>query len=398
MDTTTLSAMSTNRRDAQSKIAPSQEVLQAADSGATLEAELSLPMYGDYKAIGVTRHEDIREILTHEATRQGLKGLGVGSTGAQPGFLIYYDGERHLQLREMYKAAFSATRVTLMRAEIEALVEDLLDEMEAGGKRSADLQKEYSMQVPSKVLCGLLGVPYEDHESFETWAKTATDLSVTPEAALGAVQSAREYMVEEVRKNRLEPGDNLLGALVRQSGDQLTDEELTGLAMLTLLAGQENTASSISVSVFTLLQHPDQLAIVRDDESATRRAIEELLRYTSLIAAPPHRIMAEDAEVGSLRFKAGDRVVLSFLAANWSSDLVGDEKQLDVLRKPTAHLAFGYGPHVCAGQHLTRLELSIAIPAVLRRFRDLRLAGDPDDFGWRWNASAFGLTSLPVAW
>lgn len=390
--------MSTNRRDTQTKIEPSRGLTEAAATGATLDVDLKLPMYGDFQGVGVTSHQEIRELLTHKATRQGLKDLGSGSTGSQPGFLIYYDGERHIQLREMYKSALSATRVSAMRGKVEDIVNLLLDEMEAGGKRSADLQNDFSMQIPSQVTCGLLGVPYDDHDLFETWAKTVTDLGVTPDQALGAVRSVHDYMAEEVRKNRAHPGDNVIGALVRESGDQLIDEELTGLAMLTLLAGQENTASSISVAVYALLQHPDQLAIVRDDESATRRAIEELLRYTSLIAAPPHRIMAEDAQVGAHRFKAGDRVVPSFLAANWSSDLVGDEQRLDVRRKPTQHLAFGYGPHNCPGQHLAKLEMNVAIPAVLRRFPDLRLAGDPDEFGWRWNASAFGLTSFPVAW
>lgn len=372
--------------------------MERASTGALLDVDLKLAMYGELQGVGVTGHQEIRELLTHEATRQGLKNQAAGSTGSQPGFLIYYDGERHLQLREMYKSALSATRVSAMRGKVEEIVNDLLDEMEAGGKRSADLQNEYSMQIPSQVTCGILGVTYDDHDLFETWAKTVTDLGAKPEDALGAVRSVHDYMAEEVRKNRVEPGDNLIGALVRESGDQLTDEELTGLGMLTLLAGQENTASSISVAVYALLQHPDQLAIVRDDDSSIHRAIEELLRYTSLIASPPHRILAEDAQVGSHRFKAGDRVVPSFLAANWSSELVGDDKRLDVRRKRTPHLAFGHGAHACVGQHLARLEMSIAIPALLKRFPDLRLAGDPDDFGWRWNAAAFGITTLPVAW
>lgn len=127
----------------------------------------------------------------------------------------------------------SASRVSELRPEVGTIVADLLDAMEASPARVGDLPAEYPMQIPSKVIC------------------------------------------------------NLLGALVRDAGDDLTNEELTGLAMITLVSGLENTASTISLSVIALPQHPDQLAVVRDDESSTRRAVDELLRYTSLVTSPP---------------------------------------------------------------------------------------------------------------
>ena len=377
---------------------PSPDLARASETKSVIAVDLNLPQYGDFRARGVTDYEGIKEILSHDAARQGLKDASEGSTGAQPGFLLYYDGEKHRQLRDIYKAALSASRVSELRPEVESIVVELLDAMASARGNTSDLQAEYSMQIPSRVTCKLLGVPFEHGETFERLAKTVSDLTSTPEQALGAVSSIHDYMAEEVRRNRIQPGDNLIGVLIRDAGDLLTDEEITGLSMITLVGGLENTASTISLSVIALLQHPDQLAIVRDDESSTRRAVEELLRYTSTVASPPNRILVEDVEVGPHSFKAGDRVVTSFLAANWSTAVTAEPATLDVRRKPTAHLAFGHGPHGCPGQHLARLEIGVAVPALLRRFPALRLDADPDDFGWRWNASVFGVRSLPVAW
>lgn len=392
------SAIATSRRDPDNRMGPSAELARAAEGKALIDVELDLPQYGAFRARGVTDYESIKEILAHEAARQGLKDASQGSTGAQPGFLLYYDGEKHRQLRDIYKAALSASRVSELRPEVEAIVAELLDAMEGDPERAADLQADYAMQIPSKVICKLLGVPFEHSGTFERWAKTVSDLTSTPEQALGAVGSIHDYMAEEVRRNRALAGDNIIGVLVRDAGEVLTDEEITGLAMITLVGGLENTASSISLSVFALLQHPEQLAIVRDDQGSTRRAVEELLRYTSLVASPPNRLLVEDLDVGPHRFRAGERVVTSFLAANWSTTLTDEPSRLDVTRKPTAHLAFGHGPHGCPGQHLARLEIGVAIPALLRRFPALRLNADPEEFDWRWNASLFGVRTLPVAW
>lgn len=395
---TVADAALTQRRDPGRYIWPSEELVEARKIGEPFRVTVTMPMYGSIEAQGITGVQDIKTILAHPAAHQARKNRSQGSTGGQPGMLLYYDGEEHRRLREMFLSAFSGTRVSAMRPEIESIVDGFLDELAAKEPRTADLQQEYSAPIPAMVICALLGVPYEDHLTFDAWSKTVGSFESTPEEALTAVSDLRDYMAARVRENRKSPTESLLGNLVVESGDQLTDDELTGLAMITMLGGIENTASSISLSVVALLQNPEQLALLRDDESATRRGIEELIRYTSLVGSPPERVLVEDAEINGRRFQKGDTFVLSFLAANSSEELVGDHPELDLQRKPVQHLAFGHGPHGCPGKHLARLELSIAIPALLRRFPDLRLDADPGEFGWRWNASTFGLTRLPVAW
>jgi cytochrome P450 len=154
----------------------------------------------------------------------------------------------------------------------------------------------------------------------------------------------------------------------------------------------------LSVSIALLLAHPDQLAVIRDDPSATDGAVEELLRYCAPATILP-RQAAANISVRDQEIKAGERVVVSILAANRDlGPTEGDLDRLDVRRSPQPHIAFGYGPHQCLGQQLARLELRLALPALFTRYPTLRLAVPPDEVDYRTNALVFGVNTLPVAW
>ncbi len=204
-------------------------------------------------------------------------------------------------------------------------------------------------------------------------------------------------MAAIVVARRADPGDTLLGDLVRDHGHELSDDELVGIGTLLLIAGHETTSNMISLGTLALLRNPDQLAVVRDDDSATTSAVEELLRHLA-IAAPLVRQATEDMTVGATGVRAGDRVVVSQLAANWDPAFVGDATALDVRRKPQPHLAFGHGVHQCLGQQLARMELRIALPALLRRFPGLRLAVPEEDLEFRVDGPVYAVRSLPVTW
>ncbi|MFJ6775379.1 cytochrome P450 [Kitasatospora sp. NPDC091257] len=186
--------------------------------------------------------------------------------------------------------------------------------------------------------------------------------------------------------------------MVRQHGAELTDEELIGFGTTLLVGGHETTATQLALSVLALLRHPDQLAVLRDDPGATGPAVEELLRHLA-IPAPLLRTAAADVEVNDHRIAEGEHVLLSPLTANRDPELVPERPDdLDLRRRPVAQLSFGFGAHQCLGQQLARLELKVALPALLRRFPALRLAVPEAELRFREGSTVYGVEALPVTW
>jgi cytochrome P450 len=190
----------------------------------------------------------------------------------------------------------------------------------------------------------------------------------------------------------------MLGMLVREHGDDLSTDELIGVARLLLLAGHETTSNMLALGTLALLRHPAQLAAVRDDPARVEPAVEELLRWLSIVHAMPPRTATADVELAGQTIPAGSMVIPSLPAANRDRALIDDPDTLDITREAAGHVAFGHGVHHCLGAPLARMEMRIAFPALLRRFPGLALA-DPDakpDF--RSFSAVYGLHSLPVTW
>ncbi|MFJ9038603.1 cytochrome P450 [Streptomyces sp. NPDC102406] len=357
------------------------------------------PQLGACDAALVTRATDAREVLSdhrHEA------GFAFDRTGPrtvmnQPGILLNYDGEEHARYRRMLTGAFTVKRVRALAPAISRIVENQLDTLEQAGP-GADLIETFAGPVPLLVICELLGAPPQDRDGIQRRSATGTDVANTLDDQLENFAAMAAYMGDLVRRQRERPGDDILGDLIRRHGDVLSDDELIGMGNSILVAGHETVTSMIGMSALALLRDPEQLAIVRDDEAAAPDAVEELLRLLS-VAPPLVRQAGTDLELGGQTVKEGERVVLSTLAANHDTALVPDDPdRLDVRRRPVAHLAFGYGAHQCIGQQLARLELRIAVPALLRRLPGLRLDVDLDAVDYRQDALVFGVTKLPVAW
>jgi cytochrome P450 len=205
-------------------------------------------------------------------------------------------------------------------------------------------------------------------------------------------------MATLVARARRQPGDDILGMLIREHGHELTDDELTGIAGLLLLAGHETTSNMLGLGTLALLRHPDQLAVVRDDPDAVGPAVEELLRWLSIVQTAIPRITTTDVEVAGVTIPAGNLVFPSLPSGNRDPDFIESPEVLDIRRAAPGHLAFGHGVHHCLGAPLARMEMRIAFPALLRRFGDLALAEDFDDVQFRtWNF-IYGLKSLDVKW
>jgi cytochrome P450 len=194
------------------------------------------------------------------------------------------------------------------------------------------------------------------------------------------------------------PGDDMLGMLVREHGNELSEDELVGVAGLLLVAGHETTANMLGLGTLALLRNPEQFAMVRDDPAAVGSAVEELLRWLSIVPSGIPRTTTTEVTLAGHTIPAGQLVVASLVAANRDSALVSDPDRLDITRGEMGHMAFGHGVHHCLGAPLARMEMTTAFPALLRRFPKLELAVPFEEVGFRPHSFIYGLQSLPVNW
>jgi len=248
------------------------------------------------------------------------------------------------------------------------------------------------------VICELLGVPFEDQADFQRRSDTMLDVSVTPQQQAHNTHEMNAYMQSLVNRHRQDPGDDILGMLIRDHSDELTDEELVGIGNILLVAGHETTSNTIGLGTLLLLQHPDQLALVRDDPEMITGAVEEILRYLSIVHTGTPRIILKDMIIGDETLEAGDVAMVSLPSANRDANFLADPDVFDVTRQPQAHLTFGHGIHQCLGQQLARLEMSVAFPALLQRFPTLSLAAPVSDLTFRGDGPVNGVRELPVRW
>ncbi|MCQ4079961.1 cytochrome P450 [Streptomyces sp. RB6PN25] len=358
----------------------------------------------------VTRYEDVRAMLADPrfSSRVGLTAPHVRPNPATlpevplPGALLRLDEPEHARYRRPVMRAFTVKRVQQLRPRIQQIVEERLDAMErAGGP--VDLVAELALPVTSLVICELLGVSYDDRGTFQGLAGRILAVDASPEQSQQARQALGSFMAELVAAKRRTPGDDLISTLVAQADADpdgpLDDVALTVLGSLLLIAGHETTANMIALGTLTLLHHPDQLAALRGDPALADRAVEELLRYLTIIQFGLTRVATEDLTLGGQGIRAGEIVVASLPSANRDPGLgIDDPDRLDVTRGPSAHVAFGYGPHQCLGQQLARAELQTTLTSLFARFPGLRPAVSLDEAAFRDDMLIYGLHRLPVTW
>jgi cytochrome P450 len=197
------------------------------------------------------------------------------------------------------------------------------------------------------------------------------------------------------------PSEDLVSDLAeRVNSEEISVREAAQLATGVLIAGHETTANMLSLSVAALLEHPDQLALMRDadDPKVIAVGVEELMRYLSIIQTGQRRIAVEDIEIGGETIRAGEGIILDVAPANRDTRQFANPDRLDLGREDGPHVGFGYGRHQCVGQQLARMELQIVLPTLLRRVPTLRLAVPLDELPFKHDALAYGLYELPVTW
>jgi cytochrome P450 len=346
----------------------------------------------------VTGYEETKAVLANAPAFSNdftnLVGT-VGITAEQnPGGLGFTDPPDHTRLRKLLTPEFTGHRLRRLAPRIEAIVAGQLDEMHAAaaaGER-VDLVQSFALPIPSLTICELLGVPYSDRAEFQRLSTTRFDLLGGVTGSLGAISESMEYLLKIVQKQRDEPGDGLLGRLVRENGDNLSDHELAGLADGLLTGGLETTASMLALGTIVLMQHPETREAIREGDEAVDPFVDELLRYLTVVQVAFPRFARQQVKIGGVTIEEGDIVLCSLSAANRDGGL----DDFDPGRSARPHLAFGHGLHRCIGAELARMELRAAYPALVRRFPDIGLGAEPSELPFRKLSFVFGVDTLPV--
>lgn len=314
---------------------------------------------------------------------------------------IAMDDPEHDRHRRMLTRNFMIKRVAALRPQVQRIVDELIDDMLAG-PTPADLVTALALPVPSLVICQLLGVPYADHDFFQACSKKLITRETPVDEAVATSEELRSYLLDLIAAKQKSPTDDMIGGLVvgQLANGELTVGEIADMSVLMLIAGHETTANMIALGTLALLEHPDQLAELRDsdDPKLIANAVEELLRYLSIVHGGRRRVATEDIEIGGRLIRAGEGVILATDAANRDGAAFPDPDRLDIHREARHHVAFGYGVHQCLGQPLARMELQVVYGTLYRRIPTLRLAIPFEDLRFKHDMIVYGVHSLPVSW
>jgi hypothetical protein len=333
-----------------------------------------------------------------------------GFPAANPGYIarrvvakafVNMDNPRHDVMRRMVTRDFTAKRAASMRAKIQRLADGLLDDMLAGPK-PADLVASFGLPLTSLVICEMLGVPLDKRDLFYEKARIVNGQGTTAEEAGTAQQVMADFLGELLDEKLDAPEDDLMSRIATDyvATGVLTRYEAVGMCNMLLLGGFETTSNMISLGTAALLQHPEVLAEIRssDDPALVENAVEELLRWLTILHLGRRRVALEDFEIDGHQVKAGDGVIISHDAADRDPAAFPDPHRLDIHRRARHHLAFGYGPHQCLGQSLARVELSVVYGTLYRRIPTLALAVPFEEIEFKEDALIYGVYELPVTW
>jgi cytochrome P450 PksS len=313
--------------------------------------------------------------------------------------LVNQDPPVHTRLRALVSKAFAPPLIEQMRPRVEQLTNELLDTVQS--RDEIDLIRDYALPLPTTIIAEMLGIPAGDRHRFHRQSNAIMSAAASTWRLLNSVPHGLlliRYIRKFIRKRRAEPRDDLISALIQaeEAGNRLSGDELVSTVILLLVAGHETTVNLIGNGVLALLEHPEQLAKLRNDPSLIKPAVEELLRFTNPVDMATERYPREDVTIRGVTIPRGEMVYVVLSSANRDERQFPNPDQLDITREPNKHLALGLGTHFCLGAPLARLEGQIAINTLLRRLPDLRLAVAPSRLRWRPGLLLRGLEALPV--
>lgn len=357
------------------------------------------PVYRDVNGMwALTKVEDIRwaerqpQIFSSQA--HGSRPNGV----PQPS-MIDSDDPSHAEQRRIVARGFTPRQMKAYEEHVVEVSRRLVDSIIDRG--SCDVVADVARPLPMTLIGEMLGAPESDHEILQTWSDRMIAGSDKPEYVtddvVGAAMEYYAYISDVIAERKANPGDDLVSKFVHggAEGESLDDAHVVGNALLLLVGGNETTRNVIVGGLEALIRRPDQLAWARESEANLDSAIEESLRWVTPIVNMS-RTTTTDVEVRGVTIPAGSQVLMHYMAANRDEDVFDSPHEFDARRNPNPHIAFGWGPHLCLGATLARLELKSIFGEILRRLDGLRFA-DPD-FEPRYSHASFvrGIHSLPI--
>lgn len=345
------------------------------------EMRLSHPVFQDetlpMPLWQVFRHADVLTVLS-DPSRFSSQAYGI-SGGIFRDTLISKDPPDHRKLRNLVNQAFTPRAVARLSDRIAQITQELLDQVREQG--SMDVVSDFAFPLPAKVIAELLGVPAEDWNIFQRWARIgdAESLQARQQAGRNMREDLFDYFAKLLEERRRAPRDDLISALstAEVDGERLSETELLSFCVLLLAAGQETTKNLLTNAIVCLTDHPDARERLNREPGLMPIAIEEVLRYL-----PPvwflFRLTKSEVELAGQHIPANQMVLAWTASANRDSAQFPDPARFDIEREPNRHLAFGYGIHFCVGAPLARLEARIALPMLLSQLKHLkRVEGVP---------------------
>ena len=319
----------------------------------------------------------------------------------RPRSVFTSDGEEHTRFRRMLSKPFTYKRVEDLRPAIQKITDEHIDAILAG-PQPADIVTALALPVPSLVISELLGVPYEDAEFFQHHANVGLARYASAEDNAKGAMGLAKYLANLVRSKMENPAEDAVSDLAeRVKAGELDVREAAQLGTGLLIAGHETTANMIGLGVLALLENPEELAVIRDatDPGVIANAVEELLRYLSIIQNGQRRVATEDIDIAGEVIRAGEGIIIDLAPANWDPKAFQEPERLFLHRtKAGQNVAFGYGRHQCVGQQLARAELQIVFTTLFRRIPTLRLAIPIEEVPLKHDRLAYGVYELPVTW
>ncbi|MEH6979102.1 MULTISPECIES: cytochrome P450 family protein [Bacillus] len=358
----------------------------------------------------ITRYEDALPLLKDSRLKKNLENV-FSQEDLKPFFslengdhltkhMLNSDPPDHSRLRALVQKAFTPKMILQLDKRIQNIADTLLDRVEH--TNSLNLVNDYAFPLPINVISEMLGVPKDDQEKFRIWSHAVIASPETPEEIkenkekLSEFITYLQYLVDVKRK---EPKEDLVSGLIQaeSEGSKLSAPELYSMIMLLIVAGHETTVNLITNTVLALLEHPDQLQLLKEKPELIDSAIEEGLRFYSPVEVTTARWAAEPFMIHDQEIKKGDMVIISLASANRDGNVFVNPDVFDITRKNNHHIAFGQGSHFCLGAPLARLEAKIAISTLLNRMPNIQIKREREKVKWQGNYLMRSLEELPLS-
>jgi cytochrome P450 len=356
----------------------------------------------------VTGHEEARALFADSRVSVDDRRAGfphwnehmLSTVDKRPRSVFTSDAEEHTRFRRMLSKPFTFRRVEGLRPAIQKITDECIDTILAG-PQPADIITALALPVPTVVISEMLGVPYEDHEFFQHHANVGLARYASAEDGQKGAMSLAQYLINLVEAKQKNPAEDAVSDLAeRVNAGEISVKEAAQLGTGLLIAGHETTANMIGIGVLALLENPEQADLMRntEDPKVIANAVEELMRYLSIIQNGQRRVAVDDIDISGHTIRAGEGIIIDLAPSNWDAKAFPHPDKLDLSRDAGQQLGFGYGRHQCVGQQLARAELQIVFHTLLRRIPTLRLAIPFDEVPFKHDRLAYGVYELPVTW